>query len=202
MLKRHAWKPLALLTLTCGLLTGGTANATPLREVLLNVPYVSQSTGRPNDLCQFACAAMLSGQRYGSRYANIQVAQAIALRGTGTTNPGLSTINQAKAGIDAYFGPPARTAAVFISYDQLKQNLVAGRAVSVGVRYANLGNYRYDRNYGAGHQIVVIGFSERAGTWTYLDPLGGVRTVPSAVFRIAVDGASNGTGMWALYFVN
>jgi len=42
--------------------------------------------------------------------------------------------------------------------DSIKSELKAGRPVSVSVKYSELSNYRFDKNWSAGHQIVVTGF--------------------------------------------
>jgi fibronectin type 3 domain-containing protein len=180
---------------------------TPSNDVkLTNVPFVSQvlPDRHANNLCQFASAAMLIGQRHGHQYATQQMMQDLAVRagkdkygGTGATVP--VTV----AAVETYTGQGTTvTNGGWLTYDQMKQALAAGRAVSIGLHYETLGDYRasyyrQNRITVGNHQVVVIGFSEQNQTWTILDPLHSTRTetvVDSATFRRAVDAAFNGLG--------
>lgn len=186
---------------------------TPWNDVkLTNVPFVSQvlPDGHKNNLCQFASAAMLMGQRCGTQYATQQVMQDLAVRagkdkygGTGATVP--VTV----AAVETLIGQGTTvTNGGWLTYDQMKQALAGGRAVSIGLHYETLGNYRasYYRQNGitvGNHQVVVIGFSEKNQTWTILAPLLPGRTetvVDSATFRNAVDALGGGTWVSGWYF--
>ena len=163
----------------------------PRNIEIANVPFVSQlsATCSPNYLCQYACASMVAGKAWGGGWASTSTMQSLAKQATGSTCPSkTSTILQARDAINTW-GKTNRARADWGTFDDLKAKIANGRPASVSVKYGELGNYRYDKNWTAGHQLVVIGFSETNQTWTYLDPLaksGGKTTVPSATFRNAV----------------
>lgn len=168
----------------------------PRNVEIANVPFVSQlsATCSPNYLCQYACASMVAGKGWGPTWATTSTMQNLARQATGSTCPKtLSDASKAQYALNS-LSQTNRAQVNFGNFDGLKSQIINGRPASVSVKYSELGNYRYDRNYSGGHQLVVIGFSETNQTWTYLDPLaksGGKTTVPSATFRNAV---SNMTG--------
>jgi hypothetical protein len=179
---------------------------------LTNVPFVSQvlPSGHTNNLCQFASAAMLMGQKLGARWANQQTMESLARAVTGDTygRTGANVPDTAR-GVEAATGcaTSADDNGGQLTYDQVKQALKNGRAVSISLNYEMLGNsrasyYRQHNIHVGNHQVVVVGFSEKNQTWTILDPLQPHRTetvVNSATFHKAVD-AVNSRWVLGWYF--
>ncbi len=165
-------------------------------NISLSVAFVSQRTGQSNYLCQYACGAMLAGQAWGSNFATTAQMHDLARIAKGSTNPTtLSTANDAAYALNRIVPNNVTTRATVLygNFDSIKNELIAGRAVSLSIKYSELGSYRAVTSWSGAHQIVVVGFNETRGEWTYMDPLAqtnGRKTVPSATFRNAVKNLS------------
>jgi hypothetical protein len=179
-----------VLTTTLSLASASFAQQ-PRDVEIKNVPFVSQLSAKcsPNYLCQYACASMVAGKAWGGNWATTSTMQTLAKHAKGSTCPSkLSNSHEARDALNA-LGNTKRARVDYGNFDGLKAQIANGRPASVSIKYSELGNDRFDRNWSAGHQVVVIGFSETKQTWTYLDPLaksGGKKTVSSATFRNAV----------------
>ncbi|MEO8495799.1 MAG: CARDB domain-containing protein [Planctomycetota bacterium] len=184
-----------------------TITAPPSQDVhLTNVRFVSQVIGPNNHLCQFASAAMLMSQAFGFGGTRSMM-QALAFKATGNVyaDPGGADVLQTTRAVEIYTGSDTTVTgnAGWLTYEEVKQALRNGHAVSIGLNYEFLGNARADhyKNNGVfvgGHQVVVTGFSEVNQTWTFFDPLQPTEretTVSSTTFRQAVD-AQGGNGYW------
>lgn len=171
------------------------------------VPFVSQLAAGgdcpSNLLCQYACAAMLAGKYWDSSFASAETVQRMAKHAKGKvcTND-LSNINEAKAALDS-LGTTRAAVTSAQNFERIKEYLHHDIALSISLKYLELGSLRKDKKWGGGHQVVLIGVSERKGTWTYLDPLGNSSQpveVESAVFRDAVSSLKHQSdGFWTLH---
>jgi len=182
--------------------------------LLRNIPFVTQVIGIENYLCQFASGAMMLGYKYGMGLGGAQTMHDLSFeagKGFDGNSDGekgshvYETVAAAKRFM-AKKGITLSTTEGWLSFDQVKHALKQGNPVSVSLDYEFLGNARAagSRNYTENHQVVVTGYNEVAGTWSFYDPLQSserLTTVSSTTFRSAV-GAFNNSGTVFAWHLN
>jgi len=157
------------------------------------VPFFSQLTAtcKPNYLCGYAGTTMLTSF-YHDYTPTTSLMQDMAEYITSKRCPSLTSDSEDYAKAAQEIGNVPGAYRAWISWDDLKQFLKDGTPVLVSVKYASLGTYRCDKNWYAGHSVVVTGVSELKGEWYIHDPLcstaslGSYKAIPSGTFRSAV----------------